>query len=81
LDKSGITQAGYNEMFEDLNATDVMEFSMIELSDLEQTAKKKKDLKKRPRSFGVTNFHYRRSLHDIAFAMSITDEIMNLEPL
>jgi len=33
MDKSGITQAGYNEMFEDLDATEVVEFSMIELSD------------------------------------------------
>ena len=36
---------------------------------------------KRSRTEGVSNFHYRRSLYDVAFAISITDEILNLEPL
>lgn len=30
---------------------------------------------------GVPDFHYRRSAYDIAFAVSITDEIMDLEPI
>ena len=30
---------------------------------------------------GVPDFHYRRSAYDIAFAVSITDEIMELEPV
>jgi len=30
---------------------------------------------------GVSDFHYRRSPFDIAFAVSITDEIMDLEPV
>merc|ERR1719331_3756889 len=30
---------------------------------------------------GVPDFHYRRSAYDIAFAVSITDEIMDLEPV
>ena len=32
-DKSGITAADYNEMFEDLDATEVIEYSMIEFAD------------------------------------------------
>ena len=28
-----------------------------------------------------SNFHYRRSYYDIAFAISITDEILALDPL
>jgi hypothetical protein len=30
---------------------------------------------------GVSDFHYRRTAFDIAFAVSITDEIMDLEPV
>lgn len=30
---------------------------------------------------GVPDFHYRRSAYDINFAVSITDEIMELEPV
>ena len=29
----------------------------------------------------MQTFHYRRTQYDIAFAVSITDEILNLEPL
>lgn len=39
------------------------------------------DIKKQPRPNGISNFHYRRTLYDVAFAISITDEILNLEPL
>jgi len=33
------------------------------------------------RKEGVPDFHYRRTPFDINFAVSITDEIMDLEPL
>jgi len=41
------------------------------------------DLRKRSRarSLSGTKYHYRRTMYDVAFGMSITDEIMNLEPL
>ena len=41
------------------------------------------DLRKRSRarSLGGGMYHYRRTVYDAAFGMSITDEIMNLEPL
>jgi hypothetical protein len=33
------------------------------------------------RKEGVSDFHYRRTAYDINFAVSITDEIMDLEPI
>lgn len=41
-------------------------------------------LKKKPRRWdqtNVTKFHYRQSAYDIGLAVSVTDEIINLEPL
>ena len=40
-------------------------------------------LKKKPRRWekGNNKFHYRQSTYDIAIAVSVTDEIINLEPL
>jgi hypothetical protein len=39
------------------------------------------EVRKRPRTYNISKFHYRRSYYDIAFAVSITDEILGLEPL
>jgi hypothetical protein len=36
---------------------------------------------KKSRKNEMTGLHYRRSAHDIGFAVTITDEIMALEPL
>lgn len=38
-------------------------------------------LKLNRRLEGVPDFHYRTSAFNIAFAVSITDEIMDLEPV
>ena len=41
-------------------------------------------LKKKPRKWDKSNackFHYRYSIYDIGLAVSVTDEIINLEPL
>jgi len=39
------------------------------------------EIRKRARTTNISKFHYRRSYYDIAFAISITDEILQLEPL
>ena len=65
-------------MFEDLNASLEIEHSMIEAEKDEQGNMK---CLKRPRNTDPSQFHFKRTDLDIAFAWSITDEILNLEPL
>ena len=52
--------------------------SMIQVKEIDGDMS---EVTKQGRNVGVANLHYRRTMYDIAFAMSITDEILNLEPL
>ena len=73
---------GENEDDLDLDKTDnglkKEQFSAVDI----QLGGIRNRLKKKESEFdNMQTFHYRRTQYDIAFAVSITDEILNLEPL
>ena len=59
--------------------------NIAELSEIEvEVGTRHNTLKKKPRRWDKTNickFNYRQSNYDIGIAVSVTDEIINLEPL
>jgi hypothetical protein len=70
---------GFEDMFGDAYEEEAVDHSAIEVVEAEEGAEM--EVRKRPRTYNISKFHYRRSYYDIAFAVSITDEILALEPL
>lgn len=73
---------GENEEGQDLDKTDTglkkEQFSAVDI----QLGGLRNRVKKKESEFdNLQTFHYRRTQYDIAFAVSITDEILNLETL
>lgn len=67
----------------DINKDGQEDFAMVSQIHLEIGGRHNL-LKKKPRKWdktNVTKFHYRQSAYDIGLAVSVTDEIINLEPL
>ena len=67
-----------DDIIDDAVDRDEVATSMVKVEVIDG---EKSDVKKQGRADGVSNLHYRRTMYDVAFAISITDEILNLEPL
>lgn len=65
---------GFDEMFGDAYEDEAVDHSAIEVVEAEEG--QEMEVRKRPRTYNISKFHYRRSYYDIAFAVSITDEIL-----
>lgn len=71
-----IDERNYNAQDESRNIADLSEIEV-------EVGTRHNFLKKKPRRWekGGNKFHYRQSTYDIGVAVSVTDEIINLEPL